>query len=166
MESAPAKKRLLPVALVICLVAVSLIYGLQSLRRPDIESLANQALAGSPADQIKAAQQLALLGQPAVTAMRRVMTNSDNDEVIAISILGLSRNRDYQSMNHILTCLDDPSATVRSAAAVASTNLLGRNHHFPVNGSLEARARVRNEMIRDWESYNGSELFEFNKNRL
>lgn len=85
---------------------------------------------------------------------------------MAISVLGLSRQMDYECMEQILDKLDDPAITVRSAAAKAAVNLLGRNHHFPVNGNAKERDRIKKQIIEDWEQYECSELFEFNQQRF
>lgn len=162
----PRRRYLYPV-LVVGVVAVVVMYGLPLSQRPGIDRLTTQALSASSAtDQIKAAQQLSQLGQPALAGMRRVMNESNNDDVVAISILGVSRQMDYESMDQILEKLGDPSATIRIAAAKATTKLLGRDHHFPVNGPLELRTRIKNQIAQDWQEYDGSALFEFNKNRF
>jgi hypothetical protein len=56
--------------------------------------------------------------------------------------------------------------TVRTAAAKAITRLLGRDHHFPAFGSASQRAEIKDKIVKDWNSYNGSPLFEFNKDRF
>ena len=96
----------------------------------------------------------------------KVIAQSGNEDVVATSLLAVTRLNDYQSMDQILMKLDDPSTTVRSTAATSVAKLLGRDHHFPVRGSKAERTRVKNQIVKDWKQYNGSELFEFNKNRF
>lgn len=149
------------------IIALGIIYGLPYLRKPDIDHLVETALtAATDSEQVDAAQQLAQLGEPALEGMRKLLQQSSNEDVVAVSIVGVARLSDYQCMDPILNKLDDSSVTVRSAAASAAAKLLGRNHHFPVTGPPDQRARVRDQMIKDWEEYNGSELFKFNQNRF
>ena len=148
------------------LIALGFVYGLPYLRQPSADRLVQQALnASTEAEQAKAARQLAQLDDAAVEGLHQLLTQSDNEDVVAISVLGLSRQMDYECMDQILAKLDDPSITVRSAAAKAAANLLGRNHHFPLNGTVDQRNRVKERMLADWEQYQASELFEFNQQR-
>ncbi len=143
------------------------IYGLPYLLQPSVERLTDRALnASSPSDQLDATRKLCQLGEPALEGLRRIAVESNNEDVVAAALLGVTRLMDYQSMDQILTRLGDPSFVVRSAAAKAAAKLLGRDHHYPVRGMPEDQQRVKDAMVKDWEAYNGSELFEFNKNRM
>ena len=143
------------------------IYGLPYFFQPNVDRLVEQALnATSPSEQLAAAKELCQIGEPAVDGLRRITVESKNEDVVAASLLGVTRLMDYESMDQILIRLVDPSLVVRSAAAKAAAKLLGRDHHFPVRGMREDQQRVKNEIVKDWEEYNGSELFEFNKTRM
>ena len=143
------------------------VYGLPYFGRPNVDRLVEQALnATSQSEQLDAARQLSQLGEPALAGLRQIIADSNNEDVVAVSILGVTRLMDYQSMDQILIRLEDPSLTVRSAAAKSVAKLLGRDHHYPVRGRPEEQARVKNLIVEDWEAYNGSELFEFNQKRL
>lgn len=148
-------------------LALVAIYGWPYLFEPSIDSLVNTALnASSPSDQLAATRKLCQKGAPALEGLRRVTAESNNEDVVAACLSGVSLLMDYESMDQILNRLDDSSLVVRSAAAKAATKLLGRDHHFPVRGLPEEQQRVKNEIVKDWESYNGSKLFEFNKKRI
>ena len=144
------------------------VYGIRILfGEPSISSLRDEALNGStPQIQREAARQLADRGEDALDDMRDVLKQSDNPDVVSICMAGLARQLDDICMDVFLEKLDDPSINVRVAAAKACTKILGRNHHFPADGTADQRKRIKNNMAEDWESYNGSELHEFNKKRF
>ncbi len=149
------------------LFALGFVYGLPFLRQPSADRLVQQALnAPTESERVQAARTLAQLDQAGVEGLRQLLSKSDNEDIVAISILGLSRQMDYECMDQILANLDDSSITVRSASAKAAANLLGRNHHFPVKGDVEERNRVKERILADWEQYRDSELFEFNQERF
>lgn len=142
---------------------VGVVFGLPLLRKPDIETLAQTALtATSEIDRVQAAQELSRIGLPAVSGLRTVIAESTNEKVVSIVLQALARQQDYPSMEVIIAKLDDPSVNVRTAAAKATSKLLGRNHHFPVTGSERDRAAVKAEIEEDWNEYNGSPLFKIN----
>ena len=114
---------------------------------PSITSLRDQALNGAtPQVQREAARQLADKGEEGLPSLREVARQSDNEEVIAVSMIGLARQYDDQCMDLFLQKLDDSSLTVRVAAAKACTKILGRNHHFPADGKASERERIREQM--------------------
>ncbi len=153
--------------LAVGVIALGIVYGLPYLRHPDIDRLVDNALtATSDADQLEATRQLAQLGEPACDGLRQIIAESDNPDVVATALLAVTRMMDYQSMDQILIKLDDPSLTIRSAAAKSVAKLLGRDHHYPIRGSAAERTLVKEQIVKDWEAYNGSELFEFNKKRF
>ena len=134
---------------------------------PSESSLRDQALNGAtPQIQREAARQLADLGERGLSSLRDVFQQSNEEEVVAVCLTGLSRQYDDECMDQFLEKLDDPSLTVRVAAAKACTKILGRNHHFPADGRAEERQRIKEQMTKDWEEYKGSELHEFNKERF
>ena len=154
------------VVLAAVLVLLAIFYLPKLFGGPDIEALTDAALNDpSHQAQIRAAQELAQLGEPALESLRKIASESANPGVLSVCILGISRQSDYESMDIIIAKLDNPESSVRSSAATALRKMLGRDFHFPVDGSKENRDRVRDEIIKDWNLYNGSELFEFNKNR-
>lgn len=116
--------------------------------------------------QVQATQQLSQLGDSGIHGLRRVFKESKNDEVVAVSIMGLSRHRDYPSMLPIIAKLEDPAENVRYAASKAVTRLLGRDHRFPVRGTQEEQAKFKKTIEKDWEQYYGSELFKYNERRF
>lgn len=131
----------------------------------DIAALTRTALE-SPVDkeQIEAAQKLSELGE--VEALRTVLDQSKNSDVLSVCILGVARQRDYESMDLLLAKLDDNSVNVRSSAATALTKMLGRKYHFPASGRANQRAEIKKQIEKDWIDYKDSELFEFNKERF
>ena len=148
------------------LLALGFVYGLPYFQKPNVDRLVEQALnAPTNEEQLAAAQELSNLERKALPGLRQLLSESENENVVATSIMGLSRQMDYESTDQILAKLDDTSTTVRAATAKASTKLLGRNHHFPVRGTDKERARIRDQILADWERYRKSELFEFNKQR-
>ena len=164
-NSASGSLPVLAVVSVIGLLVVGFIYGRGYFGKPSIASLKESALNGSSAEQqISAAQQLSELG--AVDALREVLEKTTNPDVSAVCILGVARQRDYDSMDLLLAKLDDNSENVRATAASALTKLLGRKYHFPASGRADERAAIKEQIVQDWNDYNGSELFEFNKNRF
>ena len=149
------------------LFALGFVYGLPYLRQPSANRLVQQALnAPTESERVQAARELVQLDRAAVAELRQLLSESDNEDIVAISVLGLSRQMDYECMDQILAKLDDSSITVRSASAKATANLLGRNHHFPVNGAEKERNRVKELILADWEHYQSSELFKFNQERF
>ena len=155
------------IVLAACLLALGIVYGLPYFQQPDVDRLVETALnAPSNDEQLKAAQELARLEDEAIVGLRELLSKSNNENVVTTSIMGLSRQMDYESMDQILAKLDDGSLAVRAASATAATKLLGRNHHFPVRGTDQERAKVRDRILADWESYRESDLFEFNKTRF
>lgn len=133
----------------------------------NIEQLIQQALAANDeVQQVQAAQELSRLGEEGLAGLRKVFTESDNAAVISVSILGLSRQRDYHCMESFIEKLDDPQENVRAAAAKAVVHLLGRDYGFQVRGTLSHRAEFMEKIRDDWEQYRGSELFKFNDQRV
>lgn len=134
---------------------------------PSASTLRDIALNGDTTQaQREAARQLADLGEAGVKDLRDVARQSNNEEVVAVCLIGLARQYDDECMDLFLEKLDDPSITVRVAASKACTKILGRDHHFPIQGSADERERIKQNMTKDWEAYYGSELYEFNKQRF
>ncbi len=149
------------------LILLAGIYGWSRLGGPNIDSLVQQALtAPLKAKQVEAAQELSEIGQPARDGMAKLLNESDNEDVVSVVIGGLARIRDYESMDNLIASLDHSSRSIRSAAAKAVAKLLGRDHHFPVIGTAAEKAEIKAQIEKDWEEYNGSELFEHNRQRF
>lgn len=170
MSNAGNKNRspMAAVVVLLLLVAIGGVYlATKFLGGPSIQSLQQTALNGATSEaQVQAAQQLAQLGEDAVDALRVVSAQSTNPDVVSVIILAISRLRDYKSIDVLIAKLDDNVVRVRSSAAKALEKMLGRDYHFPVDGSDSERANIRDQIIEDWNSYNGSELFEHNKKRF
>ena len=146
-------------------VAMFALFGRKSTA--DIPTLLDTALTSSDnADRIASIRTLGSLGPPGLPALRNVTTHSDVDDCTALAVLHLSRQLDYESTDLIIDLLESDSQSVRSTAAVALRELLGRDYHFPVTGSLDKRNAVIHAIRKDWISLRQSKLFEFNSNRL
>ncbi|MEM7456320.1 MAG: hypothetical protein AAF456_18375 [Planctomycetota bacterium] len=160
-------KYFLYTTLLLGLVLLGVVYVLPILQRPGADALVEKALtATDEREQVRAARDLVALGNTAQSGLRQLMSDSTNESVVSVAIAGAAELYDYDSMDLIIDKLDDPSLEVRTAAGKATTGLLGRDHHFPAGGSEVERARIKAQIEEDWQSYNGSELFEFNRNRL
>lgn len=132
-----------------------------------VEQLVQQALsADEEVQRIQAVQELSRLGKEGLDGLRQVFGESENAAVISVSLLGLSRQHDYQCMESFIEKLDDPQEAVRAAAAKAVARLLGRDYGFQVRGTVSQRAEFMEKIRDDWEEFRGSELFEFNNQRL
>jgi len=146
-------------ALAVVGVLAVLYYSFGFLRPPDFDALSETAISGPTSqEQISAAQQLAQIGEEAIPSLRLVSRESGNPDVVSVCVLALSRTLDYGSMDIVLEKLGDSSAVVRSAAAIAGGKMLGRDFHFPVDGSEQERDSIRQRIVKEWNDYNGSEL--------
>ena len=156
------------IVLGLLVLGLVVIYGARFLfGGPSADSLKDLALNGETSQiQREAARQLADMGEPGLENLREVAQRTNNEDVISVCMAGLARQYDDHCMELFLEKLDDPSLAVRVAASKACSKILGRNHHFPAEGSLEERKRIKENMTNDWEAYNGSELHEFNKKRF
>ncbi len=148
-------------------LAAAIYFLSSSLGGPSIASLKDTALNGAtPEEQVAAAQELAQMGEPAREVLREVAGSSGNPGVVSVCILGISRERDYKGIDIVLAQLDHQNSSVRSNAVVALEKMLGRRFDFPVNGSAAERAAMRDQIVEDWNNYNGSPLFKKNIERF
>lgn len=161
-----ATGKILAGVIAVGLLALAALYGIPFLSSPSAKQLAEQALeAASAEEQISAAHALVGLGEDARTQIREVAYQSKTKSVVSICLLALSRMMDHESMDLFFEKIKDDSEAVRSAAAKSLKAILGRNYRFPVSGRIDKRNKVIAQMKKDWESYNGSELFIYNQNR-
>ena len=162
---APSRHRALIPAL--AMGAGCVVLAVVLLRSPRASRLLTDALhAQDKSAQLRATQGLLKLGPEALRETKTVVSESTNLEVTALAIAGLAEHRDYSSIELIFAKLDDPSSIVRASAARAVARLLGRDYHFPVEGSLSERAKSKDTIVADWKALKGSELFRRNVERL
>lgn len=139
------------------------------LRRPSARALAEKAISASQSEATSAAQDLdrmALAGQVDVGSIRRIAHEARDDSVRAMAFSRLASLWDYEAMPLLLETLDADSPALRRSAAKALAKLLGRDHHFPVNGTPKERGDARDRIVKDWDKYKDSKLFQVNKERL
>jgi len=151
----------------LALGAVCVVMAVVLLRTPRAARLLNDALhSKDQSAQLKATQGLLKLGPDALRETKTVASKSTNLEVTALAIAGLAEHRDYSSIELLFAKLDDPSPIVRASAARAVARLLGRDYHFPVEGSANERAKSKEAIVADWNALKGSLLFRRNIERL
>jgi len=144
----------------LALAAVCAVLAVVFLRSPFTARLLNDALhSPDPSAQIKATHGLLKRGPDALDETRTVASQSTNHEVTALAIAGLAEHSDYSSIDLLFAKLDDPSTSVRASAARAIARLLGRDYHFPAEGSVEERATSKARIAADWDALKKSELF-------
>ena len=137
------------------------------LRSSSSARLLNDALhSQDPSAQLKATQGLLKLGSDALDETKAVVSQSENHDVTSLAIAGLANHRDYSSIDLLFAKLDDPTPFVRASAARALARLLGRDHHFPVEGSADERVKSKETIIADWNALKNTELFRRNIDRL
>ncbi len=83
----------------------------------------------------------------------RVLRESDNPGARAASIRGLATIFDYGCGPALLEALDDPSAQVRNAAAMAIQRLISRRFLFRANDPPQKRQAVAEEIRQEWGKY-------------
>ena len=94
-DSARGSTRILLLLLIFGLVVLGVFYAWPLLTRPSINHLTDQALnAETPEARLEAARLLAQREQNGVEAMRTVVGESSDQNVVSICILGLSRQMD------------------------------------------------------------------------
>ena len=129
--------------------------------------LLDEALhAPDPAAQLKATHGLLKLGPEALDEAKTVASQSTNLDVAALAIAGLANHRDYTSFDLLLEKLDDGSPVVRASAARGIARLLGRDYHYPCDGSPKERSKVKEKIVADWKELKDSELYRGNIERL
>lgn len=107
-----------------------------------------------------AAAQLIRHGEAAREELRRVLAESDNDDVKSACIQALAAIHDYDSMNNILDALEDPSPLVRARAGQTVDQLLGATYGFSYDAPQDVRQRQIEFLRKEWQSLKESEGFE------
>ena len=153
-------------AIVIAFAAIHygyrIFFSKESIRH--LESIALSAT--EPNEQEQASLKLANRGKKALPALKRILQESSNENVIAICMNALAEMQDGDCMDIILENLDSDSKHLRTHAARSIKNILGRDYNFPVDGSARDRDAVKQQIVDDWNSYKGSELHKLNKERF
>ena len=154
--------------LAIGLLLLGAVYGLPYLQKPNPDDLASVAISASDSsERVVAAQELSRMeGEQAQNAVRKVLSESDDEQVIAVCIQSAARSLDYECIDFIIEQLDSQSVNLRATAAKALIKLLGRNFHFPVRGKQADRDAVKQQIIEDWKAYDGSPLYKINQKRF
>lgn len=109
---------------------------------------------------------MALGGEIDIALIRRLAKEAGDESVRAIAFSRLASVWDYDSMPLFLESLNADSPALRRSSAKAVAKLLGRDHHFPVDGTHKERADKLARIVKDWEAYEDSRLFQLNKERL
>jgi HEAT repeat protein len=124
-------------------------------------TLAERALtASSPDEQMIAAAELCTRGEAARPYLRKLMAESQNDNVRAIAMDGLGVLRDYKSMEALMTAMDDPSVLVRTRAGAAVGRIVGLDRRFNAGASPEERQKVIALVRDDWARLLKSDFFQ------
>ncbi|MCA9187645.1 MAG: hypothetical protein KDA99_18580 [Planctomycetales bacterium] len=146
------RQSMLLIAMALLGVAGLMTFLLMRSRGPSAEALAELALtAPSMQERQAAAAKLTDLGASALPQMRQVFEQSDAPEVRGICVEGLGRNWDYESLDAIISAMEDPSPDLRGRAGLIAGRMTGRDRPFFAHGP-EAERRVIIEHVRqDWE---------------
>jgi hypothetical protein len=147
-------------ALLLLLVA-TVIWRVAPHGKPTPAELAEQALTASSADaQTLAASELAALGEPARPHLRRLMAESENENVRAIAMEGLGGLLDYPSMDALMAAMSDESLLIRTRSGAAVGRIIGLDRRFDANAPPEERQKVIELIRADWERLLKSEFFQ------
>ena len=119
-----------------------------------------------PAQQEKAAVELAELGRPALKHLQRLLAESQSNHVRAAVIQGLAFQRDYDSMPALLDAMADPSLVVRGRAGAAVQRLLGLKFGFDADGPPDEREKIIMAVRKQWESLRNSPGFKTRKKEM
>jgi len=133
------------------------------------EELARMALEAPTAEEQElAASQLAGVDPPPLDHLRRVVETTKSAQVRAACIRALGKARDFDSMEVLLTALDDESPQIRGQAAVAVMTMIGRRYkEYRADSPAEDRAPFVKEMREYWRNeMKGSPLEESARKRF
>jgi hypothetical protein len=126
-----------------------------------VAALADRALTdSSPEEQTKAAAELIARGEPARPYLRKLMAESQNDNVRAIAMDGLGGLLDYKSFDALLAEMEDESLLIRTRAGAAVGRIIGLDRRFDANASPEQRKQVIALIRSDWERLSKSEYYQ------
>lgn len=170
-RSAAAKRLLVGLALIsLGLVYVGYLAAASlagQLWRESPQSLAHTALhSDDPTARLEATKTLLSLGSAAGAQAQGLAAQSSDPEVLAYTIRSLASSYDYSVIETCFSALSHDSAAVQHAAARAIVDLLGRDHHFPFDGTSAEREACVQRMRADWARLKDSELFRYNMTRL
>jgi HEAT repeat protein len=114
--------------------------------------LAERALtAATPAEQAAAAAELAGRGEAARLHLRKLMNESQNENVRALAMDGLGGLLDYKSADTLLDAMHDESLLIRTRAGAAMGRIIGFDRRFDATASPEEREKVIKQVRSDWE---------------
>lgn len=118
---------------------------------PEPSSLTSKALkGGTEADRADAARQLAMLKGPKATVeLRRLVTESQEGEVVVIALGGLEAIGDQESFPLFIKALDNPDKSVRIVAYKAVQkrfNPLPEKLVYDVDAAPDKRAQVASKL--------------------
>jgi len=142
------------VSLFVLLVIVYLTLWLRgSGSGPAPEVSAEQALTASKSsDRVKGAVKLVDAGKKGLPQMRRVLKESQDDQVRVVIIEGLGTARDFESMPAILDALEDPAPEVRAKAIDVVGRLLGiAGTGYDPNKSPQEQAKIIQGLRKEWK---------------
>jgi hypothetical protein len=124
-----------------------------------LETLETQAMDDSDRQlSQEAAASLASRGPGSVDYLRRIAAQGPSPDVRAVAIDGLGSNWDYESMEFLLTAMDDPSPRVRARAASVVAGMIGRERNFQPLADPRERQRIIAAYRDDWAKMKDSEL--------
>lgn len=134
---------------------------------PSPDELQQRALsAATPQEQQAAAAQLCDWGAAALPQMRNVLSASKVPEVKSLMVQSLGNQYDYESMDLLLTALDDESVDVRQRSALAVRKMLGRSVQYDASAPTAERAAAVAWMRKEWDQLKQSPLLAEFKERL
>jgi hypothetical protein len=125
----------------------------QNNSTPSPEELVELALnAPSDTERAAAAIKLADYGEEALAGLRRVAKESTEPAVTAVSIEGLSKLWDYDSMDLFLDLAENGPPHVRGRAAQTVMRMTGRHRPYSASAPAADRQLLVKHMRADWEA--------------
>jgi hypothetical protein len=122
----------------------------KSAASPD--ELVELALNGpSVTEQTAAAIKLADYGEEALPGLRRVAKESKEPSVSAVSVEGLAKLWDYESMNLFLDLAENGPPQTRGRAAQTVMRMTGRQRPYAASAPAAERQILIKHMRADWE---------------
>ena len=125
----------------------------QNKSTPSPEELVELALnAPSDTERAAAAIKLADYGEEALAGLRRVVKESTEPAVTAVSIEGLAKLWDYDSMDLFLDLAENGPPHVRGRAAQTVMRMTGRHRLYSASAPATDRQLLVGHMRADWEA--------------
>jgi hypothetical protein len=122
-------------------------------KSPSPEELAELALnAPSDTERAAAAIKLADYGEQALAGLRRVAKESTEPAVTAVSIQGLAKLWDYDSMELFLDLAENGPPQTRGRAAQTVMRMTGRRRRYSASAPEADRQLLVGHMRADWEA--------------